>query len=188
MTSSTGNGIGRGNLRRVATLNVGAKLPAKKRKRDLAVQRGAFFGTKLRRHRRIRDMKTRLLRLFLLSLSALAFGQEHDQYDMAKGGDTVMGFSHEKTTHHFELSYDGGAIDVRANDVKDTKSRDQIRSHFRHIAQMFADGNFNAPMLVHDTNVSGTATGQTEGPTPLDTDRDAARRMPHGHCGQQARA
>ena len=69
-----------------------------------------------------------------------------------------MGFSHEKTTHHFELNYDGGAIDVRANDIRDTESRDQIRNHFHHIAQMFAEGNFSAPMLVHGTNVPGTAT------------------------------
>lgn len=73
-------------------------------------------------------------------------------------GDHVMGFSHDKTTHHFELNYDGGLIDVRINDVKDTESRDQIRSHFRHIAQMFAAGNFNAPMLVHGKDVPGTAT------------------------------
>ena len=73
-------------------------------------------------------------------------------------GDRVMGFSHDKTTHHFELNYDGGLIDVRANDVKDTESRDQIRSHFRHIAQMFAAGNFNAPMLVHGRDVPGAAT------------------------------
>jgi hypothetical protein len=86
-------------------------------------------------------------------------GQSHDQHgEMNAGGDHVMGFSHEKTTHHFELSYDGGLIDVRANDVKDTESRDQIRSHFHHIAQMFAAGNFNAPMLVHGKDVPGTAT------------------------------
>ncbi|HTP86683.1 MAG TPA: hypothetical protein VMJ34_07045 [Bryobacteraceae bacterium] len=64
-------------------------------------------------------------------------------------GDEQMGFSHEKTTHHFELNYDGGAIDVRANDVRDTESRDQIRAHFRRIARMFADGNYSVPMLVH---------------------------------------
>ncbi|HKE23441.1 MAG TPA: hypothetical protein VKB88_13835 [Bryobacteraceae bacterium] len=103
-------------------------------------------------------MKTRPLLLALLSFSALAFAQQHDQHDMAKRGDMVMGFSQEKTTHHFELSYDGGAIDVRANDAKDTESPDQIRSHFKHIAQMFANGNFNAPMLVHDMNVPGTTT------------------------------
>jgi hypothetical protein len=73
-------------------------------------------------------------------------------------GDHVMGFSHEKTTHHFELRYEGGAIDVRANDVRDTESRNQIRTHFRHIARMFAEGNFNAPMLVHGVAVPGTAT------------------------------
>ncbi|HLK19236.1 MAG TPA: hypothetical protein VKT81_09775 [Bryobacteraceae bacterium] len=89
--------------------------------------------------------------------SIFAFGQDH--HDMVnQHGDHVMGFSHEKTTHHFELHYDGGVIDVRANDVKDIESRDQIRSHFHHIAQMFANGNFNAPMLVHSTVVPGTVT------------------------------
>jgi hypothetical protein len=94
---------------------------------------------------------------FLLLGAALMFAQDHHAM-VNEHGDKVMGFSHEKTTHHFELSYDGGAIDVRADDVKDTESRDQIRSHFRHIVQMFADGNFNAPMLVHSTDVPGTAT------------------------------
>jgi hypothetical protein len=93
----------------------------------------------------------------LCALTALSFAQDH-QAHVNKQGDRVMGFSHEKTTHHFELNYDGGAIDVRANDVKDTASRNQIRSHFRHIAQMFAAGNFNAPMLVHSTTVPGTET------------------------------
>ncbi|MGA3202774.1 MAG: hypothetical protein ABSF12_09795 [Bryobacteraceae bacterium] len=92
----------------------------------------------------------------LLLGAALAFSQDH-QAQVNEHGDHVMGFSHEKTTHHFELHYDGGTIDVRANDVKDTDSRDQIRSHFHHIAQMFAAGNFNAPMLVHGTAVPGTA-------------------------------
>ena len=97
-------------------------------------------------------------RIALLLLgAALAFAQDH-QAMVNQHGDHVMGFSHEKTTHHFELSYDGGAIDVRANDVKDTASRDEIRSHFRHIAKMFADGNFEAPMLVHSRNVPGTST------------------------------
>jgi hypothetical protein len=97
-------------------------------------------------------------RFALLLLGAvLAFAQDHHTM-VNEHGDHVMGFSHEKTTHHFELSYDGGAIDVRANDVKDTASRDEIRSHFRHIAKMFADGNFDAPMLVHSRNVPGTAT------------------------------
>ncbi|HMJ62169.1 MAG TPA: hypothetical protein VK493_10420 [Bryobacteraceae bacterium] len=88
----------------------------------------------------------------------LALAQQDHQAMVNEHGDHVMGFSHGKTTHHFELHYDGGLVDVRADDVKDTGSRDQIRSHFHHITQMFADGNFNAPMLVHGKDVPGTAT------------------------------
>ena len=88
----------------------------------------------------------------------LALAQQDHQATVNEHGDHVMGFSHGKTTHHFELHYDGGLVDVRADDVKDTGSRDRIRSHFHHIAQMFADGNFNAPMLVHGKDVPGTAT------------------------------
>ncbi len=102
-----------------------------------------------------------LLVMMCLGLSAsTVFGQAgdpHQHSDMNSRGEHVMGFSQEKTTHHFELTYDGGVIDVRANDAQDIDSRDQIRTHFHHIAQMFADGNFNAPMLVHGRNVPGTA-------------------------------
>lgn len=64
-------------------------------------------------------------------------------------GDKAMGFSHEKTTHHFRLFADGGAIEVAANGSQDTESRDQIKKHLGHIAQMFSGGNFDAPMLTH---------------------------------------
>jgi hypothetical protein len=86
----------------------------------------------------------------VLALVFLAFAQNshHDAVD--KRGDHVMGFSHEKTTHHFRLYKDGGAIEVTANDPNDTESRDQIRMHLGHIARMFASGDFNAPMLIHD--------------------------------------
>ena len=65
-------------------------------------------------------------------------------------GDAVMGFDHETTTHHFRLASDGGAIEVTANASSDVESRTAIRSHFTHIAKMFAEGNYQAPMLVHD--------------------------------------
>jgi len=71
-------------------------------------------------------------------------------------GDQVMGFSHEKTTHHFRLYADGGAIEAEANDVNDTASRDEIRSHFGHIVKLFAEGDFSAPMLIHAQNPPGT--------------------------------
>jgi len=74
---------------------------------------------------------------------------------MNERGDHVMGFDHTKTTHHFRLLPDGGSIEVAANSPQDTQSRDQIRMHLGHIAEMFADGNFNAPMLIHDQTPPG---------------------------------
>src|ERR1700723_316866 len=103
-------------------------------------------------------MKTGVLILVLLMSAGLAYGQQDHAAAMNERGDHVMGFSHDKTTHHFELNQDGGLIEVRVNDSKDTASLDMIRSHFQHIAKMFAAGNFNAPMLVHGQAVPGTAT------------------------------
>ncbi len=76
--------------------------------------------------------------------------------DVDERGDAVMGFSHEKTTHHFLLYADGGAIVAESKDPKDAESQSQIRAHFQHIAGMFADGNFTAPLLVHGKNPPGT--------------------------------
>jgi len=42
------------------------------------------------------------------------------QADVEKHGDEAMGFPHDKTTHHFRLYSDGGAIEVTANDGKDS--------------------------------------------------------------------
>jgi hypothetical protein len=77
---------------------------------------------------------------------------------MNERGDHVMGFDHTKTTHHFRLLADGGSIEVAANSPQDAESRDQIRMHLGHIAKMFADGNFNAPMLIHDQIPPGVPT------------------------------
>jgi hypothetical protein len=79
---------------------------------------------------------------------------------MNERGDHVMGFDHAKTTHHFRLLADGGSIEVGANSPQDTESRDQIRLHLGHIAKMFASGNFNAPMLIHDQIPPGVPTMQ----------------------------
>jgi hypothetical protein len=72
-------------------------------------------------------------------------------------GDKAMGFSHEKTTHHFSLAADGGAIEVLANDPSDEATRQQIRGHLGHIAQMFQEGNFQIPMLVHGKMPDGAS-------------------------------
>jgi len=75
----------------------------------------------------------------------------HEQHmaEMNQRGDRAMGFDHMKTTHHFRLLTDGGAIEVTANDPKDTTSRDQIRKHLAGIAKMFASGDFAKPLAVH---------------------------------------
>jgi hypothetical protein len=69
-----------------------------------------------------------------------------------------MGFSHDTTTHHFRLYKTGGAIEVLANDTKDSPTRDQIRAHLSHIAKMFSAGDFNVPMFIHSTTPPGAAT------------------------------
>ena len=75
-------------------------------------------------------------------------------------GDEVMGFDHAKTTHHFRLLPDGGTIEVEANDADDAASRDQIRQHLGHMAGLFGDGNFKAPMLIHGREPDGVPTMQ----------------------------
>jgi hypothetical protein len=78
--------------------------------------------------------------------------------EMMKRGNKVMGFDQMKTTHHFLVRDDGGLIQIQANDATDKESRDEIRQHLRHIASMFGDGNFHAPMLIHDQTPPGIET------------------------------
>jgi hypothetical protein len=93
-----------------------------------------------------------------MPLGAAQQNQSAQHCDMMKRGELAMGFSQEKTTHHFYLAKDGGVIDVAANDPKDAASLEQIRQHLTHIAQLFADGNFDAPMLIHGTTPPGVST------------------------------
>jgi hypothetical protein len=105
--------------------------------------------------------------LSALAISAAVLGaagpmaapQDPDHHSQANArGAAVMGFDQAKTAHHFILYEDGGAIDVSVRDRADANDRDAIRSHLPHIAMMFGQGDFDAPMLVHDsTHVPGTA-------------------------------
>jgi hypothetical protein len=85
-----------------------------------------------------------------------ASAQDHHGRVMKRGAE-VMGFDQATTTHHFRLRANGGIIEVTANDPADTAAIAQIRSHLQHIARMFADGNFSAPMLVHARQPPGVA-------------------------------
>ena len=65
-------------------------------------------------------------------------------------GDHAMGFSHETTVHHFILLPDGGTISVETRREHDDVTRDQIRTHLAHIADLFSSGDFDIPMFIHD--------------------------------------
>lgn len=105
-------------------------------------------------------MKPTMLVALLLSAPALAqqppTADPHAQ--MNARGAHVMGFDQAKTVHQFRLHTDGGAIDIRVKDRADRDNINAIRSHLPHIAEMFAGGNFDAPMLIHATDVPGTDT------------------------------
>ena len=97
-------------------------------------------------------------------------------------GAHVMGFDQSKTTHHFVLYEDGGVIEVSVKDAANTTDLNAIRGHLPHIAKMFGAGNFEAPMLVHDTNVPGTADmAKMKIPPDLPVCRDGERRQGRHH-------
>jgi hypothetical protein len=76
----------------------------------------------------------------------------------AARGEEVMGFDQAKTTHHFKLLPEGGAIEITANDTSDLASRDAIRQHVANIAAMFGQGNFDLPRLIHQQKPPGVGT------------------------------
>ena len=71
-------------------------------------------------------------------------------------GEAAMGFSQTETAHHFLLTRDGGLIQVETKDPDDAANRERVRQHLAHVARMFAEGNFDTPMLVHARAVPGT--------------------------------
>jgi hypothetical protein len=73
-------------------------------------------------------------------------------------GDQAMGFPQDKTTHHFRMTSDGGAIEVAVNDPNDKQNTDAIRSHLSHVTMMFGNGDFSIPMFVHDGVPPGVTT------------------------------
>lgn len=92
-----------------------------------------------------------IVQVFLVVAAAAAQTAETTRAaGVPQRGDHVMGFDHTKTAHHFRLTRSGGRIEAEATDPADSASRDQIRMHFGHIAKMFSEGDFDAPMLIHE--------------------------------------
>jgi hypothetical protein len=85
-------------------------------------------------------------------------GQEADFAGVNARGDQGMGFSHEKTTHHFHLLADGGAIEIQSNEPTDAASQEAIRQHLAMIAVKFSEGDFAIPMFIHATVPLGVET------------------------------
>ena len=111
-------------------------------------------------------MKTKAMLTVLVLVSAIHGQQaatqtrEQQHAEMMKRGDTGMGFSQDRTAHHFILLKDGGTIQVSTNDPKDDATCDHIRMHLSHVAEMFSAGDFNVPMFIHDTKPPGVPTMQ----------------------------
>jgi hypothetical protein len=94
---------------------------------------------------------------------------EH-QVNVEKHGDLAMGFPHDKTTHHFWVLPDGGAIEITVNDPKDTDDLQSIRMHLKHITMMFSNGDFSIPMFIHAEAPPGVA------------ENERSTRRDHVHC------
>ena len=80
--------------------------------------------------------------------------------ELKRRGAAAMGFDQEKTTHHFRLTPDGGAIDVTVAQASDEASLAQVRAHLKEIAAEFASGNFEKPFATHAETPPGVATLQ----------------------------
>lgn len=62
-------------------------------------------------------MESSLIILAAIALTASAqtpATNDHSRHDMEQRGNQGMGFAQDKTTHHFLLQKDGGAIQVTA--------------------------------------------------------------------------
>ena len=81
------------------------------------------------------------------------------EVEMKMHGNVAMGFDQDKTSHHFLMTRDGGAIQVETNDDADSTSRDQIRSHLKAISEQFANGDFSAPYATHMETIPGITCG-----------------------------
>ena len=69
----------------------------------------------------------------------------------------TFGMAHDSSHHNFRLFKDGGAIELRANDMDDTAMIDVIRKHLREVDASFVKSDFSTPMFVHGRLPDGLA-------------------------------
>src|ERR1700693_3068371 len=85
-------------------------------------------------------------------------GNEDDFAGVNARGDQGMGFSHKKTTPHFHLLAEGGAIEIQSNEPTDAATQEAVRQHLAMIAVKFSQGDFAIPMFIHATVPPGVET------------------------------
>ena len=102
-------------------------------------------------------MKRLSFAIFALVALTASAQTDHAHHDMEERGNQGMGFAQDKTTHHFLLRKDGGAIQVTANSGDDKASIEHIRMHLEHIRAAFQSGDFNIPGFVHEQTPRGVA-------------------------------
>lgn len=100
-------------------------------------------------------MKRLSFAIFVLAALTSSAQTDHAHHNMEDRGNKGMGFAQDKTTHHFLLRKDGGAIQVTANSADDKASVEHIRMHLGHIRAAFQSGDFNIPGFVHDQTPPG---------------------------------
>jgi hypothetical protein len=94
-------------------------------------------------------------------MNASHMGQETQHAaGITQRGDEAMGFSHQATVHHFQLTPAGGVIFVSATSSTDVVSIEAIQAHLAKLAQAFASGNFAMPTQIHGKVPPGVSAMQ----------------------------
>jgi hypothetical protein len=94
--------------------------------------------------------------------SAMPPGMTHEQHMMLlrQHGQMAMGFDQDKAQHHFNLTANGGIIQVTALDPADQVTQDAIQKHLQQIAVAFGRGDFEKPLMTHGEVPPGVSAMQ----------------------------
>lgn len=76
---------------------------------------------------------------------------------MQQRGGMAMGVDQYTSTHKFDITPDGGRIQLQRN-TNDSLGVAQIRAHMKLIQHAFEAGDFSTPAFVHARDMPGTAT------------------------------
>jgi hypothetical protein len=74
---------------------------------------------------------------------------------MQQRGQMAMGVDQYASAHHFDITPDGGRIELQ-NNVYDSLAVAQIRAHMKLIQHAFQAGDFSTPAFVHMRDMPGT--------------------------------